>query len=92
MNKLSIGWTFVVLVMVGVIATLSVNTCTILSANRQLRKVQTKHLEVISAYRQYYKISEKLFDEVEDSVGEYVFDTDKGCDYLDARKKIKDID
>lgn len=92
MNKLSKVWAFVVLVMVAAIAVLSINTCNILSANRQLRKVANKHSEIIGAYRNYYNASEKLFDEVEDSVGEFVFDGDKGCDYLDARKKIQDID
>lgn len=44
----------------------------------------------LETYKRYYNASEKLFDEIEED-NEGYFDTDRGADYLHARKEIQSI-
>ena len=80
MNKVSKVTAFVLFVLVAttVASVLSLVNATI--ANAKLRKE-------ISAYKEYYKSSEALFDEIED-YNENLFDTDKAVNYYTAKSKI----
>ena len=80
MNKVSKVTAFMLLVLVAttVASVLSLVNATI--ANAKLRKE-------ISAYKEYYKSSEALFDEIED-YNENLFDTDKAVNYYTAKSKI----
>lgn len=87
MDKNSIRMFIILMILANIL--LTTITASIISINEKTNKT-INDTTVINAYHNYYKTSEKLFDEVEDSVGEFVFCTDRGSDYLDARKIIKD--
>ena len=80
MNKVSkvTAFTLLVLIATTVASVLSLVNAT--TANAKLRKE-------ISAYKEYYKSSEALFDEIED-YNENLFDTDKAVNYYTAKSKL----
>ena len=80
MKKVSKITALVMLILVAttVSATISLVNCT--TANAKLRKE-------LNAYRNYYKSSEALFNEIED-YNENLFDSDKAIDYYNAKDKI----
>ena len=67
-----------VLVATTVASVLSLVNAT--TANAKLRKE-------ISAYKEYYKSSEALFNEIED-YNENLFDTDRAVNYYTAKSKL----
>lgn len=67
-----------VLVATTVSATISLVNCT--TANAKLRKE-------LNAYRNYYKSSEALFNEIED-YNENLFDSDKAIDYYKCKEEL----
>ena len=80
MNKVSkvTAFTLLVLIATTVASVLSLVNAT--TANAKLRKE-------ISAYKEYYKSSEALFDEIED-YNENLFDTDRAVNYYTAKSKL----
>ena len=82
MNKVSkvTAFTLLVLIATTVASVLSLVNAT--TANAKLRKE-------ISAYKEYYKSSEALFDEIED-YNENLFDTDRAVNYYTAKSKLND--
>ena len=80
MNKVSkvTAFTLLVLIATTVASVLSLVNAT--TANAKLRKE-------ISAYKEYYKSSEALFNEIED-YNENLFDTDKAVNYYTAKSKL----
>lgn len=80
MNKVNKITAFVLLVLVAttVSATISLVNCT--TANAKLRKE-------LNAYRNYYKSSEALFNEIED-YNENLFDSDKAIDYYKCKEEL----
>ena len=82
MNKVSkvTAFTLLVLIATTVASVLSLVNAT--TANAKLRKE-------ISAYKEYYKSSEALFDEIED-YNENLFDTDRAVNYYTAKNKLND--
>ena len=82
MNKVSkvTAFTLLILIATTVASVLSLVNAT--TANAKLRKE-------ISAYKEYYKSSEALFDEIED-YNENLFDTDRAVNYYTAKNKLND--
>ena len=82
MNKVSkvTAFTLLVLIATTVASVLSLVNAT--TANAKLRKE-------ISAYKEYYKSSEALFNEIED-YNENLFDTDRAVNYYTAKSKLND--
>ena len=80
MNKVSkvTAFTLLVLIATTVASVLSLVNAT--TANAKLRKE-------ISAYKEYYKSSEALFNEIED-YNENLFDTDRAVNYYTAKSKL----
>ena len=80
MNKVSkvTAFTLLVLIATTVASVLSLVNAT--TANAKLRKE-------ISAYKEYYKSSEALFNEIED-YNENLFDTDRAVNYYTAKNKL----
>ena len=76
-NKI-IALVMLILVATTISATISLVNAT--TANVKLRKE-------ISAYKEYYKSSEALFNEIED-YNENLFDSDKAIDYYTAKSKL----
>lgn len=80
MNKVSKVTAFVLLVLVATTVSATISLVNATTANTKLRKE-------ISAYKDYYKSSEALFDEIED-YNENLFDTDRAVYYYEAKDKI----
>ena len=80
MNKVNkvTAFTLLVLIATTVASVLSLVNAT--TANAKLRKE-------ISAYKEYYKSSEALFNEIED-YNENLFDTDRAVNYYTAKSKL----
>ena len=76
-NKI-IALVMLILVATTISATISLVNAT--TANAKLHKE-------ISAYKEYYKSSEALFNEIED-YNENLFDSDKAIDYYTAKSKL----
>ena len=80
MNKVSKVTAFTLLVLIATTVASVISLVNATTANAKLRKE-------ISAYKEYYKSSEALFDEIED-YNENLFDSDKAIDYYKARKRL----
>lgn len=80
MNKVNKTTAFVLLILIATTVASVVNLVNATTANAKLRTE-------IKAYRNYYKSSEALFNEIED-YNENLFDTDKAIDYYKAKDKI----
>ena len=80
MNKVSKVTAFMLFVLVATTVANVISLVNATTANAKLRKE-------ISAYKEYYKSSEALFDEIED-YNENLFDTDKAVNYYTAKSKL----
>ena len=80
MNKVSKVTAFMLLVLIATTVASVLSLVNATTANAKLRKE-------ISAYKEYYKSSEALFDEIED-YNENLFDTDKAVNYYTAKSKL----
>ena len=80
MNKVSKVTAFMLLVLIATTVASVISLVNATTANTKLRKE-------ISAYKEYYKSSEALFNEIED-YNENLFDTDRAIDYYEARKRL----
>lgn len=80
MNKVSKVTVFMLLVLVATTVASVLSLVNATTANAKL-------LKEISAYKEYYKSSEALFDEIED-FNENLFDTDKAVNYYTAKSKL----
>lgn len=80
MNKVNKVTAFVLLVLVATTVSATISLVNATTANTKLRKE-------ISAYKDYYKSSEALFNEIED-YNENLFDTDRAIDYYKAKDAI----
>ena len=80
MNKVSKVTAFMLLVLVATTVASVLSLVNATTANAKLRKE-------ISAYKEYYKSSEALFEEIED-YNENLFDTDKAVNYYTAKSKL----
>ena len=80
MNKVSKVTAFMLFVLVATTVASVLSLVNATTANAKLRKE-------ISAYKEYYKSSEALFDEIED-YNENLFDTDKAVNYYTAKSKL----
>ena len=82
MNKVSKVTAFTLLVLIATTVASVISLVNATTANTKLRKE-------ISAYKEYYKSSEALFDEIED-YNENLFDTDRAVNYYTAKNKLND--
>ena len=82
MNKVSKVTAFTLLVLIATTVASVISLVNATTANAKLRKE-------ISAYKEYYKSSEALFDEIED-YNENLFDTDRAVNYYTAKNKLND--
>ena len=82
MNKVSKVTAFMLLVLIATTVASVISLVNATTANAKLRKE-------ISAYKEYYKSSEALFDEIED-YNENLFDTDRAVNYYTAKSKLND--
>ena len=82
MNKVSKVTAFTLLVLIATTVASVISLVNATTANAKLRKE-------ISAYKEYYKSSEALFDEIED-YNENLFDTDRAVNYYTAKSKLND--
>ena len=82
MNKVNKVTAFMLLVLIATTVASVISLVNATTANTKLRKE-------ISAYKEYYKSSEALFEEIED-YNENLFDTDKAVDYYTAKSKLND--
>lgn len=80
MNKVSKVTAFVLLILIATTVASVLSLVNATTANAKLRKE-------ISAYKEYYKSSEALFEEIED-YNENLFDTDKAVNYYTAKSKL----
>ena len=80
MNKVSKVTAFMLLVLIATTVASVISLVNATTANAKLRKE-------ISAYKEYYKSSEALFDEIED-YNENLFDTDRAVNYYTAKNKL----
>lgn len=80
MNKVNKITAFVLLILVATTISTTLSLVNAATANAKLRKE-------LNAYRNYYKSSETLFNEIED-YNENLFDTDKAVDYYEAKKEL----
>ena len=80
MNKVSKVTAFTLLVLIATTVASVISLVNATTANAKLRKE-------ISAYKEYYKSSEALFNEIED-YNENLFDTDKAVNYYTAKSKL----
>lgn len=82
MNKVSKVTAFVLLILIATTIASVLGLVNATTANAKLRKE-------ISVYKEYYKSSEALFNEIED-FNENLFDTDKAVNYYTAKSKLND--
>ena len=82
MNKVSKVTAFMLLVLIATTVASVISLVNATTANAKLRKE-------ISVYKEYYKSSEALFDEIED-YNENLFDTDRAVNYYTAKSKLND--
>ena len=80
MNKVNKVTAFMLLVLIATTVASVLSLVNATTANAKLRKE-------ISAYKEYYKSSEALFDEIED-YNENLFDTDRAVNYYTAKSKL----
>ena len=80
MNKVSKVTAFTLLVLIATTVASVISLVNATTANAKLRKE-------ISVYKEYYKSSESLFDEIED-YNENLFDTDRAVNYYTAKNKL----
>ena len=80
MNKVSKVTALMLLILIVTTVTSVISLVNATTANAKLRKE-------ISAYKEYYKSSEALFDEIED-YNENLFDTDRAVNYYTAKSKL----
>ena len=80
MNKVSKVTAFMLLVLIATTVASVISLVNATTANAKLRKE-------ISAYKEYYKTSEALFNEIED-YNENLFDTDRAVNYYTAKSKL----
>lgn len=80
MNKVNKVTAFVLLILVATTISTTLSLVNATTANAKLRRE-------VNAYRNYYKSSESLFNEIED-YNENLFDTDKAVDYYETKKEL----
>ena len=80
MKKVNKVTALVLLILVATTVSATISLANAITANAKLRKE-------ISAYKEYYKSSEALFDEIED-YNENLFDTDRAVNYYTAKSKL----
>ncbi len=80
MNKVSKSTAFMLLVLIATTVASVLSLVNATTVNAKLRKE-------LSAYKDYYKSSEALFNEIED-YNENLFDTDRAIDYYNSKKNI----
>lgn len=80
MNKVNKTTAFVLLILIATTVASVVNLVNATTANAKLRTE-------IKAYRNYYKSSEALFNEIED-YNENLFDSDKAIDYYKCKEEL----
>ena len=80
MNKVSKVTAFTLLLLIATTVASVISLVNATTANTKLRKE-------ISAYKEYYKSSEALFNEIED-YNENLFDTDRAVNYYTAKSKL----
>lgn len=78
MNKVNKTIALVLLILIVTTVTSVVNLVNATTANTKLRNE-------VKAYRNYYKSSEALFNEIED-YNENLFDSDKAIDYYKCKE------
>lgn len=80
MNKINKTTALVLLILIATTITSVVNLVNATTANAKLRTE-------LNTYRNYYKSSEALFNEIED-YNENLFDSDKAIDYYKCKEKL----
>lgn len=80
MNKVSKSTALVLLILIATTVASVVNLVNATTANAKLRTE-------LNAYRNYYKSSEALFNEIED-YNENLFDSDKAIDYYKCKEEL----
>ena len=80
MNKVNKVTAFVLFILIATTVASVLSLVNATTANAKLRKE-------ISTYKEYYKASEALFDEIED-YNENLFDTDRAVNYYTAKSKL----
>lgn len=80
MNKVNKTTAFVLLILIATTVASIVNLVNATTANAKLRTE-------IKAYRNYYKSSEALFNEIED-YNENLFDSDRAIDYYKCKEEL----
>ena len=80
MNKVNNTTAFVLLILIATTVASVVNLVNATTANAKLRTE-------IKAYRNYYKSSEALFNEIED-YNENLFDSDRAIDYYKCKEEL----
>ena len=80
MNKVNKTTALVLLILIATTITSVVNLVNATTANAKLRTE-------LNAYRNYYKSSESLFNEIED-YNENLFDSDKAIDYYKRKEEL----
>ena len=80
MNKISKFTAFMLFILIATTVASVLSLVNATTANAKLRKE-------ISDYKEYYKSSEALFDEIED-FNENLFDTDRAVNYYTAKSKL----
>lgn len=80
MNKVNKTTALMLLILIATTVASVVNLVNATTANAKLRKE-------LNAYRNYYKSSEALFNEIED-YNENLFDSDKAIDYYKCKEEL----
>ena len=80
MKKVSKSTALVLLILVATTISSTLSLVNAVTANTKLRKE-------VKAYKDYYNVSEALFEEIED-YNENLFDTDKAIDYYEAKNRL----
>lgn len=80
MKKVSKSTAFVLLILIATTVSATISLVNATTANAKLR---TK----LNTYRNYYKSSEALFNEIED-YNENLFDSDKAIDYYKCKEEL----
>lgn len=80
MKKVSKSTALVLLILIATTVSSTLSLVNATTANTKLRKE-------LNAYRNYYKSSESLFNEIED-YNENLFDSDKAIDYYKCKEEL----
>lgn len=80
MKKVNKVTALVMLILIATTVSATLSLVNAVTANTRLRNE-------VNAYKSYYKSSEALFNEIEDS-NENLFDTDKAIDYYKSKEEL----